>query len=187
MTEPTVRVLGEADWTLYRTVRLAALKESPRSFTASLDEEAAQDERWWRDRMTRSRRLLAEVDQEPQGTISLGTYRDKPGSGEVFGLYVLPEVRGRGVSSRLVEAAEALATQDGYQQLFYWVGTDNPRAIGFANNFGFRLTGARRASHATNLDLGEEEIAMVLPLLNDGSYVPNPTSGHAAPLEGPLE
>ena len=105
----------------------------------------------------------------------------------MFGLYVLPEVRGRGVSSRLVEAAEALATQDGYQQLFYWVGTDNPRAIGFAKNFGFRLTGARRPSHATNLDLGDEEIAMVLPLVNDGSSVPNPTSGHAAPREGPLE
>jgi len=187
MTELTVRVLGEADWTLYRTVRLTALKESPRSFTASLDEEAGQDEQWWRDRMTRSRRLLAEVDREPQGTISLGTYPDKPASGEVFGLYVLPAVRGHGVSSRLVEAAEALATQDGYQQLYYWVGTDNPRAIGFAKNFGFRLTGARRPSHATNLDLGDEEIAMVLPLMNDGSSVPNPTSGHAAPREGPLQ
>ena len=96
MTELTVRVLGEADWTLYRTVRLTALKESPRSFTASLDEEAAQDEQWWRDRMKRSRRLLAERDQEPQGTISLGQYPDQPSSGEVFGLYVLPEVRGHG-------------------------------------------------------------------------------------------
>jgi len=54
-------------------------------------------------------------------------------------------------------------------------------SIGFAKNFGFRLTGARRPSHATNLDLGDEEIAMVLPLMNDGSSVPNPTSGHAAP------
>jgi GNAT superfamily N-acetyltransferase len=183
MTELTVRVLGESDWSLYREVRLSALKESPRSFTASLDEEAGQDEQWWR----RSRRLLAEVDQEPQGTISLGTYPDKAASGEVFGLYVFPQVRGHGVSSRLVEAAEALAIEDGFQQLFYWVGVDNPRAIGFATSFGFRLTGARRPSHATNLDLGDEEIAMVLPLMNDGSSVPNPTSGHAAPQEGPLE
>lgn len=187
MTELTVRILAESDWTLYRRVRLSALEESPRSFTASLAEEAGQDEQWWRDRMTRSRRLLAELDQEPQGTISLGQYRDKFASGEVFGLYVLPQVRGHGVSSKLVEAAEALAIQHGYQQLFYWVGVDNPRAIGFAKNYGFRLTGARRPSQANNLDLGDEEIAMVLPLMNDASSVPNPTSGHAAPQEGPLQ
>jgi hypothetical protein len=66
------------------------------------------------------------------------------------------------------------------------VGVENPRAIGFAKNFGFRLTGARRPSHATDLDFGDEEIAMVLPLIDDASSVPNPTSGYAAPQEGPL-
>jgi GNAT superfamily N-acetyltransferase len=187
MTEVTVRVLGESDWPLYRKVRLSALEESPKSFTASLADETSEDEQFWRDRMNRSHRLLAELDQQPQGTVSLGRYPDKPASGEVFGLYVFPEVRGRGVSSQLVEAAAALAVEEGYQQLFYWAGVDNPRAIGFAMSFGFRLTGSRRPAHDSDLDLGEEEIAMVLPLMNDASSVPNPTSGHAAPREGPQQ
>ena len=131
-----MRVLGESEWSLYREVRLRALAESPSAFTATLADEADRDESFWRDRMTRSYRLLAERGQLPQGIVSLGVYEEEPSAAEVFGLYVVPEVRGTGVSWRLVEAAAALATQNGYGQLYYWVGTDNGRAIGFAKNSG---------------------------------------------------
>jgi GNAT superfamily N-acetyltransferase len=187
MTDIAIRVLGESAWQLYRTVRLAALEESPDAFTATAAEEAERDEQFWRERMTRAHRLLAERGEHPQGTVSLGPYAPDPSAGEVFGLYVFPEARRTGVSWALVEAATALATQDGYRQLYYWVGTDNPRAIGFANNFGFRLTGHRRTARANDRGLGDQEIAMVLTLANDARSVPNPTSGQAAPREGPLE
>ena len=71
-------------------------------------------------------------------------------------------------------------------QLFYWVGVDNPRAIGFAQNFGFRVTGYRRQARTTDLDLGDDEVALVFSLMNDDSAVPNPNSGKPAPREGPL-
>ena len=144
MAEITVRVLDESEWSLYRDVRLRALAESPGSFTATLAEEADRDEQFWRDRMTRSHRLLAEQGPVPQGIVSLGPYEQEPSAAEVFGLYVVPEARGTGVSWRLVEAAAALATQQANLQLYYWVGTDNGRAIGFAQNFGFRTTDYRR-------------------------------------------
>ncbi len=71
-------------------------------------------------------------------------------------MYVVPEARGTGVSWRLVEAAAALATQEAYLQLYYWVGTDNGRAVGFANNFGFRITDYRRPSRNSDLEPGED-------------------------------
>ena len=186
MAEITVRVLGESEWSLYREVRLRALAQSPSSFTATLVDETDRGESFWRDRMTRSYRLLAERGQLPQGIVSLGAYDEEPSAAEVFGLYVIPEARGTGVSWRLVEAAAALATQNGYAQLYYWVGTDNGRAIGFAKNFGFRSTGNRRSSRASDLELGEQEAAMVLSPELDATSVPNPTSGKAATREGPL-
>ena len=186
MSEITVRVLDEPDWPVYRTVRLSALEESPDSFTATLAEETEREEQFWRDRMTRAHRLLAERDQLPLGVVSVGPNPDKPSTGEVFGLYVFPEARGAGVAWRLVEEAAALAVQDGYYQLFYWVGVDNPRAIGFGQNFGFRVTGYRRQARTTDLDLGDDEVAMVFSLMNDDSAVPNPNSGKPAPREGPL-
>ena len=135
--------------------------------------------------MTRSHRLLAERGQTPQGIVSLGAYDEEPSAAEVFGLYVVPDARGTGVSWRLVEAAAALATQNGSGQLYYWVGTDNGRAIGFAKNFGFRLSGYRRPSRASDLELGEQEVALVLSLEPDTTSVPNPTSGKAATRKAP--
>ena len=72
MAEITVRVLGESEWSLYREVRLRALAQSPSAFTATLADEEDRGESFWRDRMTRSYRLLAERGQLPQGIVSLG-------------------------------------------------------------------------------------------------------------------
>ena len=185
MTEIAVRVLDESEWSLYRDVRLRALAESPGSFTATLADEADRDEQFWRDRMTRSHRLLAERDSIPQGIVSLGSYEQEAAAGEVFGLYVVPEARSTGVSWRLVEAAAALATEQAYLQLFYWVGTDNGRAVGFAQNFGFRITDYRRPSRSSDID-PSEEVAMVLSLEPDSTLAPNPTSRQPATREGPL-
>jgi GNAT superfamily N-acetyltransferase len=184
MTEITVRVLDESEWSVYRDVRLRALAESPGSFTATLAEETDREEQFWRDRMTRSLRLLAEQGPVPQGIVSLGPYEQEPSAAEVFGLYVVPEARGTGVAWRLVEAAAALATRQAYLQLYYWVGTDNGRAVGFAENFGFRTTDYRRPSRSSDLEPGEE-IAMVLSLEPDATLAPNPTSGKPTSREGP--
>jgi ribosomal protein S18 acetylase RimI-like enzyme len=185
MTEITVRVLDESEWSLYRDVRLRALAESPGSFTATLAEEADRDEQFWRDRMTRSPRLLAERGSQRQGIVSLGPYEQEPAAAEVFGLYVVAEARRTGVAWRLVEAAAALAIQKAYLQLYYWVGTDNGRAVGFAKNFGFRTTDYRRPARSSDPEPGEE-IAMVLSLEPDATSAPNPTSGMPAGRDGPL-
>lgn len=186
MSEISVRVLDESEWPLYRDIRLRALAESPGSFTATLADEADRDEQFWRDRMTRSYRLLAERGEVPQGIASLGPDEQDPAQGEVFGLYVVPEARSTGVSWRLVEATADLAIQAGYTQLYYWVGTDNARAIGFGKNFGFSTTDRRRPARPSDLHQGEDEIAMVLGLEPDTTSAPNPTSGKAATREGPI-
>ena len=60
MTDINVRPLHEDDWQDYRSVRLAALRESPEAFAATLEEEEAFGEELWRERMRRSARLIAE-------------------------------------------------------------------------------------------------------------------------------
>jgi hypothetical protein len=77
-------VLDGSDWPPYRDVRLRALEESPASFSAQLADEADQDEQFWRDRMDRSYRLLAEREGGPQGIASLGLYAAEPSAGEIF-------------------------------------------------------------------------------------------------------
>lgn len=173
MTDISVRALGEEDWQEYRDLRLAALRESPEAFVANYDDEAGYDEEFWRARMRRSRRMLADRDGTPTGVVSVGQSKSGERVGELFGLWVRPEARGTGVAWRLVEAGADQAREDDRTHLIYWVGTDNGRAVAFASSFGFRPTDQRRPMRVTGGADGDEEMAMILPLGADPGSVPS--------------
>lgn len=167
MSHISVRLLGAEDWETYRDVRLAALQDSPDAFVATYDEESQQNEQYWRDRVGREPRLLAERDGQAQGIVGVGQYAEDPEVGELFGLWVRPEARGTGIARQLVQAGADQARADGRIQLYYWVGTENGRAVAFASSFGFRPTSRRRPMRVANEEDGEYEAALVLPLVGD--------------------
>ena len=177
MNDVNVRPLGEEDWQELRAIRLEALAESPDAFAANLAEEEAYDEDFWKLRLRRSTRLVAEAGGARVGVVSLGEggeSGESKGDGgavaEIFGLWVRPDARGTGVATKLVEASASRASQDGRTHVAYWVGTDNGRAVAFASGIGFRPTDFRRPMRVVNEDDGEEEIAMVLPLGRDRGW-----------------
>lgn len=176
MDEIKVRLLGEADWGQYRSVRLAALQDAPNSFVNTFEEESTYEEQVWRDRMNRSRRLLAEREGEVVGVVCVGSFNEDPEVGDLFGLWVAPDARTSGVAYQLVHDAARQAARDGHRKLYYWVGNENAPAIGFAANYGFRVTSDRRAARVQNEDFGTHEVAMVLALNTDPSVVPNSKS-----------
>ena len=176
MTEIIVRALDEDAWAEYRAIRLAALKESPEAFVATHEEESALDEARWRERMRRSRRLLAEREGTAVGVVSVGRAgSEEDNAGELFGLWVSPAERGTGVAWQLVQAGADQAKEDGSSHLAYWVGTDNGRGVAFASSFGFLPTDTRRPMRVTSPEDGEEEMAMILPLADDPGAVPRPS------------
>ncbi|MEO7754249.1 MAG: GNAT family N-acetyltransferase [Terracoccus sp.] len=174
MSEIVVRPLGEDDWQDYRSVRLAALTESPEAFVATAEQEEAFEEEAWRERMRRSERLVAEREGMAVGVVSIGQAsaddpsEDAATAGELFGLWVRPEARGSGIATRLVRVGAARARDHGRAHLVYWVGTDNGRAVAFASGMGFRPTDLRRPMGVVSEEDGDEEVAMVLPLADDG-------------------
>lgn len=176
MADIDVRLLGNEEWQLFRTVRLRALEEAPEAFVARYEDEASYDEEFWRDRMIRSDRIVAERDDEPIGLACLGRHNEDPEIGEVFGLWTAPAVRGEHVARSLVRVAAQKATQDGCRSLLFWAGSDNPSAVAFASSFGFRPTTQRRpvrvAEQASESDA--DEVAMVLPLTPDPTLSKNP-------------
>lgn len=186
MTDITARVLTEDQWPTYRGIRLAALQADPHAFAASYDEELRYDEREWRAGLRRADRLVAERDGQTLGVVSVGPSGGSARTADVFGLWVLPEVRNSGVAWRLVEAAADRAASNGFEQLYYWVSTQNGRAIGFATNFGFRGTSHRRTARTPSEEFGDQEIALVLPLAPDPSVgVSNPQGPRLQAQPGP--
>ena len=84
---------------------------------------------------------------------------------DICDLWVTPEARNTGVASRLVQAAADQAIKAGRTKLYYWVSTENGRAIGFASNAGFRVTSQRRTTQVENKEFGNQEVAFVLSLV----------------------
>ncbi len=166
MSEITVRELGEDDWETFRSLRLEALKEAPDAFVADHADECEKDEDFWRARMRRSARLVAEADDQQVGVVSIGdaNEREEATGGQLFGLWVRPEWRGRGAAAALVREGARIAAGHGRTQLYYWVGSDNGRAVAFASSFGFRPTDDRRPMRTGG---DEQEIALVLALGED--------------------
>lgn len=178
MTDITIRPLTDDEWETYRDVRLRALQESPDAFAASADKEQGYGEDFWRTRISRSSRLIAEQGEgNVVGVVSVG---QRPGDdvrvGELFGLWVAPELRGKGVAWKLVSSGVEQARKESYEFVVYWVGTDNGRAVAFASSFGFRPTDSRRPMRdQSGADDGEvqDELAMIYPLSDDPGAVPS--------------
>ena len=185
MNAISVRLLAEDDWQDYRAIRLASLQEAPQAFLASYAEEVNKSEPYWRDRMLRADRLLAESEGTPLGVASLEMTQGAADSADFCDLWVIPASRNTGVASRLVQAAIDQAVLNGCTKLYYWVSTENGRAIGFAINAGFRVTSQRRAAHIENVEFGTQEIALVLSLANDPGTVATSASARLTSKAGP--
>ncbi|MDP9220335.1 MAG: GNAT family N-acetyltransferase [Actinomycetota bacterium] len=177
MNDVTVRALTEDDWKTYRQMRLAGLKESPAAFVSTYQEEESFEEDFWRLRMRRSTRLLAERDGVPVGIASTGDAKPideideaRQNVAEIFGMWVDPESRGTGVAWRLVDAAAAEAHKQNRSHLMLWVVIDNGRAVAFYSSYGFRPSDSRRP---VRTDASLTEMAMVLPVRDDPGAVPN--------------
>jgi ribosomal protein S18 acetylase RimI-like enzyme len=160
MSDLTVRTLDGDDWQAFRQVRLAALRDAPDAFASSYEEEQDYDEAFWRLRLGRSSRLLASLDEQPVGIVSVGRAQEDDVA-ELFGMWVVPEQRGKGVAWQLTEAAAEHARQLGRRALKLWVSTDNGRAVAFFSSYGFRPGSERRPM--TN-EPGSDEVAMLIPL-----------------------
>jgi len=68
-----------------------------------------------------------------------------PATFYVNGLAVLPAYRGRGLGSRLLEAADALAAEAGCDELSIQVFEQNQGALGLYERHGYRIVARRRA------------------------------------------
>jgi GNAT superfamily N-acetyltransferase len=88
--------------------------------------------------------IIAEVDGEIVGFVSVGPAIDTDGDGELYAIYVLPAHWRTGVGRALIEAGEARLRELGHRHAVLWVLEDNPRARHFYEAAGWTLEGTKR-------------------------------------------
>lgn len=88
--------------------------------------------------------FVAEEAGEVCGFAASGPLRDDDAdgaAGELYALYVAPPAQGRGLGSRLLQAAEADLVDRGHARAVLWVLATNAASIGFYEAHGWRDDG----------------------------------------------
>jgi GNAT superfamily N-acetyltransferase len=131
--------LGEADWYVYRSLRLAALAEAPSAFGSRLAEERDRTDAEWRDRLRHRVQFVAWEKDRPIATV--GCLVEAGGVMELVSMWVTPPERGTGVPDLLIESVVAEASNQGCETIVAWVSDGNEPAERVYMRHGFVRTG----------------------------------------------
>ena len=138
-----VRRLQPADATLYRSLRLRALREHPDAFTSSYEDDREQPVEASAARLAGHAFWGAYEGAELVGMVGLEreTRAKNRHKATVVGMYVAPAAAGRGVGRALLEALLAHARAQGIASLVLTVTHGNDHALRLYEGAGFRSFG----------------------------------------------
>jgi len=134
------------DWSMWRSVRLAALAEAPEAFGSRLEDWIDADEDRWRERLSIPGAIdLMAVDSGTGGPIGMVTGTSAARHDEdarLISMWVAPAARGRGVATSLIGAVVDWADASGAQRLTLSVRVENHSARRTYERNGFDLVSA---------------------------------------------
>ena len=101
-------LLHRADWKIYKTIQLEALKNDPQSFGASYDEWINFSDEKWQERPSNkdSMIFIAQDEERPMGLVGIH-FEEENGerSAHIWGMYVNKDYRGLGLGKQLLQQA----------------------------------------------------------------------------------
>ncbi|MFG2723515.1 GNAT family N-acetyltransferase [Streptomyces sp. NPDC048416] len=131
----------------------------PRSFLdgMTVEDDARRRRAWFRDPRRRGFDLVADAGAGPVGWVSCGPYREAGAesrmseaygpavrAGEVYALYVRPDLIGHGVGRALLDAVHDRAGAEGFGLVALWVLSGNRTARRFYERSGYALDGGEQ-------------------------------------------
>ena len=159
MSTASVRVAECPDWQTWKPMRLEALADTPIGFGELYADAAARTDEEWAHRWATQNsgpRLLAYEGDELLGMA--GGFVADDGRRVLFGVYVRPSSRGRGVLDALVERVQTWAAPE---PLHLHVHADNGPARRAYERLGFRYDGQDQPGAGID---GGDLLGMVRPL-----------------------
>ncbi len=157
-----IRRLGPADAAIFQAFRLAALQDAPTAFGSSYEEEKDFPSSVIEGRLSPNPDrgpFGAFRSEELVGVVALGRENMKKLAHKalIWGMYVKPEHRGKGIAKALLEEALSLARSvPEVRQVNLSVNARNTDAIRLYESFGFRSFGHEPGALSINGELHDE-------------------------------
>jgi ribosomal protein S18 acetylase RimI-like enzyme len=146
--------LSPDEWREFRDLRLRALKEEPLAFGVSFDEEKRKSESFWRDRLENSGKknrkeqfvfVGASGKLAAMGIIKYALHQKFLHIVRFSGIYVLPQYRGKGIASKLLENMMGQVFKNkAIRKIKLAVNVTQKSAISLYKKFGFRRSGVAK-------------------------------------------
>ncbi|MEO7221522.1 MAG: phosphoribosylglycinamide formyltransferase [Devosia sp.] len=143
---PVIRRLTTSDAAAYRDLRLEALQNAPTAFGSSYEAESQNSLSDFEGHLTRSYIVGAWLEGSLVGVTGFYSLSGKAAHrGNIWGVYVQPQARGRGISRALLtEILSSARTQ--VKQVHLSVVTDNATALALYERLGFTIYGTEPRS-----------------------------------------
>jgi ribosomal protein S18 acetylase RimI-like enzyme len=144
-TDGGIHPVEAGDWTRLRELRLAALLDAPDAFGGTYDDEAARDEtawRWWiggEEGRSTGRTFVEEREGALTGMATGMVFAERPATAHLFGMWVRPQDRGRGVGAALVDEVVGWAAARDAERIELRVADGNDAATRLYERAGFVL------------------------------------------------
>jgi len=147
MSTPVIRILSENEWPIFRDFRLRALENSPEHIGGVIEEERAWDESQWRAQLKKFDFVLATVEGDTVGGMTVEKLKGDFGATCWIGsCWIDPTMRGKKIFSTMIAFLDSVAEKKGWlvQGLGVWV--DNHAAIPVYEKLGFEKKGPEMPS-----------------------------------------
>ena len=168
-----IRILNEADAQLYQEVRLSALKINPEAFGSTYEREVKFSLESVAERLesTKDKFVLGAFNNNGclVGIVTFMRENSLKTShkGNLFGMYVTPEGRGKGLGkSLMIELIGKAKNCDGLEQINLTVVSENSSAKKLYKSLGFETYGVERNALKFNGQYFDEDL-MTKALLED--------------------
>jgi ribosomal protein S18 acetylase RimI-like enzyme len=163
-----VRRARRGEWRELRDLRLRALEADPLAFSSTADEERSLAEGRWRERAVKgaeSPDSSTWVAVGPRGRlVGMAVVAQVEGVQHVFSMWVDPEVRGRGLGGRLLDAALTWARQTcPGGEIHLEVNPRQAAAAALYRSRGFRYTASSRPLGHSGAEAVQEMVLSALP------------------------
>ena len=146
----TISKLNPSEWSKYKKLRLEALKNEPSSFGSSYEDSLKLPDNTWREQLQKSQdedsnvMFFAKDDNHPIGMIG-AFWKNKEKTkhiGNIFGVYVDPKYRSKGIGKLLMEAIlNKLNNMPQIEKIKLSVVTQQTSALKLYEKYGFKSIG----------------------------------------------